>query len=128
MISTFRNRPFDFISNKENPLGLFKPSGQDGKVYELLGYYHSLSGKELNSPTFGQLPNSNYTFEMQTIFNKSECIAVHDDQGIRKFLSKAEDRIALQLKHMGLDPNEIFCFNANAGYVILFTIHRQPFL
>jgi hypothetical protein len=126
MTSSFINRPFDFVSNDKNPLGLIKPHCKNGKVYQLLGYYHSFSGRELYSPTFGTLPKSIFNIAFQSSLDTSESISIEDEQGKRRFLTKTEDRTKLQLEHVGLNPEEIFCFNANAGYVILFTIYREP--
>lgn len=126
MTSTFRNRTFNYIADTNNPLGLLKPFGKDGKVYELLGYFHVHCGKELNSPIFGDLPKSYYGEDISKSFKLADFnITYTEAGGVQRHLSDNEKRMDFQLKHLGLNPNEIHYVDGNCGYTFIFTVHRK---
>jgi hypothetical protein len=121
MTATFLNRPFNFLADKKNPLGLFKPYTQNGKVYELLGYFHILSGKELNAPIFGNLTSTGYRSTVKWISG-----IANDGSLEEKFIGDSVKKYEAQIKNFGLDLKDIYCFQGNGGVTFLFKIHRQP--
>jgi hypothetical protein len=121
MTTTFRNRPFDFLANKNNPLGLVKPFIKDGKVYELLGFFHLLSGKELNAPVIGNLPRTGYRSSVKWLAGTNDDGTDHE-----KFIPDSVRKFELQLKNFGLNIQELFTFEGGCGFTFIFKIHRQP--
>lgn len=105
-----------FIANKNNPLGLFKPNQFDSKVYQLFGYFNFLSGKELNVPSFGNLPVNHY---------KDKVIKTYID-GHQVCTTDYEKKYRAQMENFGLDYKDFHCFHGNVGFSFLFKLYREP--
>lgn len=121
---------FNFQANENNPLGLFK---NNGKIYQVLGFFTFMDTKELMCDLRGSLPMSVVASDFQlwgtkgndmfcdpfSVFAPSIPIS---GGGINRNFRPA---VNAMLTHLGLEPKECFAFDTEYNLIFVFSIYRE---